>query len=154
MNDDHLVSTLNDLIQISIDGEKGFLACANDARERRLRHQDFFMTRATDCAQTVLDLQDLVRRLGGEPAANSTLGGTLQRQWMRLKSALTGRDDASILEECERGEEAAIQAYRKALGQELPVDIRLLVERQYQGVLATHSQVRRLRQQLHAHETA
>lgn len=34
MTNDHLISTLNDLIQISIDGEKGFRACADDAQER------------------------------------------------------------------------------------------------------------------------
>ncbi|EOA03420.1 aldehyde dehydrogenase [Herbaspirillum sp. BH-1] len=154
MTNEHLISTLNDLIQISIDGEKGFRACADDAQERYIPYKDTFMVRATECAQTALDLQDLVRRLGGEPASHSTLGGTLHRQWVNLKSAITGRDDESILDECERGEDAAVNAYRKALSEDLPTDIRLIVERQYQGVLANHDKVRSLRNQVKARKAA
>ncbi len=154
MTNDHLISTLNDLIQISMDGEKGFFACAEDAQERYIPYKETFMARATECAQTALDLQDLVRRLGGEPASHSTLGGALHRQWVNLKSAITGRDDESILEECERGEDAAVHAYRKALSEDLPTDIRLLVERQYQGVLANHDKVRSLRNEVRARKAA
>ncbi|ADJ62709.1 MULTISPECIES: PA2169 family four-helix-bundle protein [Herbaspirillum] len=154
MTNDHLISTLNDLIQISMDGEKGFRACADDAQERYIPYKDTFMARATECAQTVLDLQDLVRRLGGEPASHSTLGGALHRQWVNLKSAITGRDDESILEECERGEDAAVNAYRKALSEDLPTDIRLLIERQYQGVLANHDKVKSLRNEVRARKAA
>ena len=154
MTNDHLISTLNDLIQISMDGEKGFRACADDAQEHYIPYKDTFMARATECAQTVLDLQDLVRRLGGEPASHSTLGGALHRQWVNLKSAITGRDDESILEECERGEDAAVNAYRKALSEDLPTDIRLLIERQYQGVLANHDKVKSLRNEVRARKAA
>lgn len=154
MNNDHLISTLNDLIQISKDGEKGFLTCADDAEERYANYKEMFLTRATECAQTVLDLQDLVHRLGGEPANHSTFGGTLHRQWVNLKSAVTGRDDEAILNECERGEDAAVHAYRKALGQDLPDDVRIIIERQYQGVLANHDKVRGLRNQVRARKAA
>jgi uncharacterized protein (TIGR02284 family) len=154
MTNDHLISTLNDLIQISMDGEKGFRACAEDAQERYIPYKDTFMARATECAQTVLYLQDLVRRQGGEPASHSTLGGALHRQWVNLKSAITGRDDESILEECERGEDAAVNAYRKALSEDLPTDIRLLIERQYQGVLANHDKVKSLRNEVRARKAA
>lgn len=154
MTNDHLISTLNDLIQISKDGEKGFRTCAEDAEERYANYREMFMSRATECAQTVLDLQDLVHRLGGEPANHSTFGGTLHRQWVNLKAAVTGRDDDAILTECERGEDAAVHAYRKALSQDLPNDIRLIVERQYQGVLANHDKVLGLRNQVRARKAA
>jgi len=154
MTNDHLVSTLNDLIQISKDGEKGFRTCADDAQERFVNYKQMFMDRATACAQTVLDLQDLVHRLGGEPTNHSTLGGTLHRQWVNLKSAVTGRDDDAILSECERGEDAAVHAYRKALSQDLPDDIRLVIERQYQGVLANHDKVKALRNMARAKKAA
>lgn len=149
MTNDHLISVLNDLIQISKDGEKGFRTCADDAKELHISYREFFEGRATACAQTVLDLQDLVHRLGGTPVNHSTLSGTLHRQWLNLKTAITGKDDESVLEECERAEDVAVQAYRKALSQDLPDDIRLIVERQYQGVLANHDKVRDLRYQAH-----
>ncbi|NUU02729.1 PA2169 family four-helix-bundle protein [Herbaspirillum robiniae] len=154
MTNDHLISTLNDLIQISKDGEKGFRTCADDAQERYAHYREMFTTRATECAQTVLDLQDLVHRLGGEPANHSTFGGTLHRQWVNLKAVVTGHDDESILNECERGEDAAVHAYRKALSQDLPNDVRLIIERQYQGALANHDKVRALRNQVRARKAA
>lgn len=154
MTDDHLISTLNDLIQISKDGEKGFLACADDAQERYVYYKEMFLERATDCAQTVLDLQDLVHRLGGEPTNHSTLSGAMHRQWLNLKSAITGRDDEAILAECAREEEMAVQAYRKALSQDLPNDVRLIIERQYQGVLTNHDKVRGLHRQARSKKAA
>lgn len=154
MTNDHVISTLNDLIQISKDGEKGFHTCAEDAQERYVHYREMFMNRATECAQTVLDLQDLVHRLGGEPANHSTFSGTLHRQWLSLKSAVTGRDDEAILSECERGEDAAVHAYRKALAEDLPNDVRIIIERQYQGVLSNHDKVRGLRNQVRAKKAA
>ncbi|WP_050463843.1 PA2169 family four-helix-bundle protein [Herbaspirillum autotrophicum] len=154
MNNDHLISTLNDLIQISRDGEEGFRTCAEDASERKAYYASMFLDRSRDCARTVQELQDLVRALGGEPATHSSVTGTLHRQWVNLKSALTGKDDESILNECERGEDAAVQAYRKALAQDLPNDVRLIVERQYQGVIANHDRVKALRDQVKARNAA
>ena len=55
------------------------------------------------------------------------------------------RDDRAILEECERGEDYAKAQYKKALEQELPPEVRTLVQRQYQGVVANHDKVRALR---------
>jgi len=52
---------------------------------------------------------------------------------------------ACSLEECERGEDAAKSAYEAALKEDLPADIRTLVERQYQGVKENHDRVRDLR---------
>ena len=48
---------------------------------------------------------------------------------------MTGRDDVAILEECERGEDYAKKQYRDAAAQDLPADVRSVVERQYQGYM-------------------
>ena len=54
-------------------------------------------------------------------------------------------DDHAVLEECERGEVAAKNAYEAALKKDLPPDIRTVIERQYQGVKENHDRVRDLR---------
>jgi len=95
-----------------------------------------------------------VRALGGAPAPRSSVSGTLHRQWVNIKSAIMGKDDEAILNECERGEDAAVNAYRKALSEDLPSDVRLIVERQYQGVLANHDRVKALRDQVRAKKAA
>jgi uncharacterized protein (TIGR02284 family) len=74
----------------------------------------------------------------------------LHRRWVDLKSAITGKDDEAILNECERGEDVAVKSYRNALEKDLPPDIRSVVERQYNGVLRNHDQVKSLRDQIRA----
>lgn len=154
MKNDRLIDTLNDLIQISKDGEEGFRTCAEDASERQAYYKTQFLERSQACGQTVLELQNLVRALGGDPATHSSVSGTLHRQWVNIKSTIMGKDDEAILNECERGEDAAVHAYRKALSEDLPSDVRLIVERQYQGVLANHDRVKALRDQVRAKKAA
>lgn len=50
-----------------------------------------------------------------------------------------------MLNECERGEDVAKKSYKQALEKDLPADIRQVVERQYQGVLRNHDQIKALR---------
>jgi uncharacterized protein (TIGR02284 family) len=49
------------------------------------------------------------------------------------------------LEEVERGEDAAKDAYQHAIAQALPPEVRSMVQRQYQGVKENHDRVRSLR---------
>jgi uncharacterized protein (TIGR02284 family) len=145
MNNDEVISTLNDLIETCKDGEDGFRTCADDLKDTQIK--SLFMNRAQGCAQAAGELQQLVRTYGGDPETSSGLGGALHRRWVDLKSLVTGKDDKSILNECERGEDVAVRSYRTALEKNLPVDVRNIVERQYQGVLQNHDQVKRLREQ-------
>lgn len=140
---DNVVKVLNNLIETSKNGEKGFLAAAEDTKTAELKI--LFQTRARDCAAGAAELQTLVTQLGGEPEDSGTVAGAIHRGWTNLKAAVTGRDDASILEECERGEDVAKSQYADALKETLPEHIRAVVERQYQGVLRNHDQVRDLR---------
>lgn len=145
MDNDEVIATLNDLIETSKDGEEGFLACAEDASDPRLK--TFFSNRAQRCAAAVIELQDLVRAYGGEPESSGGLGGALHRRWIDIKALVTGKDDKAILNECERGEDVAVANYRRALEKNLPEEVRAVVERQYQGVLQNHDEVRSLRDQ-------
>jgi uncharacterized protein (TIGR02284 family) len=145
MESDELISTLNDLIETSKDGEEGFRSCADATTNTQLKA--FFSNRAQSCAAAVIELQDLVRAHGGDPETGSGLGGALHRRWVDIKAALTGHDDKAILKECERGEDVAVASYRRAMEKNLPAAVRATVERQYQGVLQNHDQVKSLRDQ-------
>ena len=140
----NIVSVLNDLVETSKDGEKGFLKAAEDTRDPSLKQ--LFQGRAEDCGRGARELQDLVQRLGGKPETGGTVGGALHRGWVDVKSAVTGRD-TGILAECERGEDVAKKNYRDALDKDLPADVRAIVERQYQGVIQNHDRIRDLRDQ-------
>lgn len=137
------VSVLNDLIETCKDGEAGFRTCAEDVRRPELK--SLFHTRAQQCAEAAAELQQLVRQRGGNPETDTSVGGDLHRRWVDLKSLITGKDDESILNECERGEDVAKRSYQKALEKGLPEDVRTIVQRQYEGVLRNHDEVRALR---------
>jgi uncharacterized protein (TIGR02284 family) len=137
-------STLNDLIETSKDGEKGFRTSAEDVKDPELKQA--FLRRAEDCARGAQELQAIVSRLGEKPEQGGSAAGAMHRGWVNLKAAVTGEDDLAILEECERGEDVAKAAYRKALEErDLPSDIRVVVQKQYDGVIRNHDQVRMLR---------
>jgi len=58
---------------------------------------------------------------------------------------VTGRDDHSILEECERGEDVAVDAFRTALEANLPANVLSVVQRQADAVKGVHDRVKALR---------
>ena len=52
------------------------------------------------------------------------------------------------LEECERGEDAAVARYRKALKADLPADVRAAIQQQAEGAKRNHDQIKRLRDEM------
>jgi len=148
MSDDDIISVLNGLIETCKDGDEGFRTCAMDASDPRLK--TFFTNRAQTCAAAALELEALVRAYGGDPENSNSLGSAVHRRWIDIKALITGKDDRAVLEECERGEAMAVTSYSQALGRNLPENVRAVVERQYQGVLQNHDQVKSLRDQYRA----
>jgi uncharacterized protein (TIGR02284 family) len=148
MDNDDVISTLNDLIETCKDGEQGFRTCAEDIKDTKMK--SFFVDRAQRCAEAAAELQQEVRALGGNPETSSSVSGTLHRRWVDIKGLITGKDDEAILNECERGEDVAKRSYANALAKELPANIRTIVERQYNGVLRNHDQVKAMRNQVRA----
>ena len=142
-NLDKTISVLNDLIETSMDGEAGFRTCAEDVKDLELK--SLFTNRAQECALAAKELQTMVRGFGGTPEDDTSVAGDLHRRWVDLKALVSGKDEESILNECERGEDAALKSYRSALEKDLPAEVRIVVERQYQGVQRNHDQVKALR---------
>ncbi len=143
MDNDDVVGVLNDLLESARDGEYGFNACAEHAESGQLK--SIFQRHSRECATAAGELEHEIRRLNGEPAQGGTMAGALHRGWVSVKSALSIQDDKAVLQECERGEDAAVARYRKALKATLPADVRALVERQAQGAQRNHDEVRALR---------
>ncbi|MCI8210179.1 chemotaxis protein [Pseudomonas sp. S25] len=150
------ISILNDLIETSKDGEKGFQTSAEDIKNPAIKA--YFLSRSAEIKTSVAELQAQVRALGGDPETSSSVSGTLHRAWVDLKSALTGKDDKAILEEVERGEDVALKAYKeareKAAKHDLPQAVQSLIDKQLQGVQANHDKVRDLRNAARAEKAA
>lgn len=142
------VAVLNGLIETLKDGELGFEAAASDVTRPELRQvlTDFAVQRG----QFARALQYQVELTGEHPEVSGSLGGTVHRGWINLKAAVAKREDLAVLEECERGEDAALKAFTDAVaGGELGAS-RTIVEGQAIQIRAAHDQVRALRDGLRA----
>jgi uncharacterized protein (TIGR02284 family) len=143
MKSNDIVDTVNRLIEVSKDGELGFRSAAESVNSMEL--QRLLLARAEACANAVAQLQLIVVQQGGRAGEHGSVTGALHRGWVAVRSTLSGQSDLAVLEECERGEDAALAAYRDATQTDLPLDVRLVVENQYAGVKQNHALIRSLR---------
>jgi uncharacterized protein (TIGR02284 family) len=143
MDRDDVISVLNDLIETSEDGLKVFRTCADGVTNSEAK--TFFTDRVRLIERGESELKAEVRRLGGDPENRGTVRGALRRAAINLTSAITGKDEAAVLDQCARAEDAAVENYEEALRKDLPPEVRAIVERQYRGVLENRDRVRMLR---------
>jgi uncharacterized protein (TIGR02284 family) len=142
MERNDVISTLNNLIATSRDGEEGFRTCAETVKNPTLKV--FFEQKAERCREGAVQLQQIVREMGGDPETGGSLSGAMHRFWIAIRGTISGMDDQAILAECERGEDSAKQAY-DALKEDLPGDVRRVIEHQYREVKTNHDRVKELR---------
>jgi uncharacterized protein (TIGR02284 family) len=149
MDYDRLVSLLNDLIETCKDGEYGFDTCAKHASSPEIRQ--LFAQRAADCRTGARELQALVKSENAAPDTSGSALGAMHRGWVAVLGTVSGNSDKRMLEEAERGEDSAVASYRKALREnDLPADVRAVLERQMAGAQRNHDQVKALRDSVKA----
>ncbi len=143
MENSDVVDVLNDLIEVSKDGEYGFAQCAEHAKSPNIKTT--LSARSRDCASGAVELQNLVASYGGKPEDSGSAVGAVHRGWVSVRTALTSKDDLAVLEEAERGEDSALKKYRDAAGKVLPADVKAIVDKQLRGAQANHDQIKSLR---------
>lgn len=143
---DQSETILRDLMQVLIDGHKGFTQAADSLEE------DGHPELAQKMSQFAEQRQRLAAELQEEGSAYVTLsdveGSTtadLHRAWMGLADAVTGNDPHAVLAVAEQGEDQAKKAYSDALREDLPEELRAIVARQSDEVIEVHDEVRALR---------
>jgi len=142
-------STLNDVIETCKDSQEGFHLAAEKLKDPEIHTQflRFYLQRSEFAGE----LQAEVARIGGDPATSGSTAGAIHRGWIGLKTALATDTDHAILEEAERGEDAAVKNYIEALRQDLPDNLKVIVSRQLGEIRQSHHVVREL---LERHRTA
>jgi uncharacterized protein (TIGR02284 family) len=143
MDQSTTIATLNTLIDTCKDGEMGFRLSAEHINLPELK--TLLAAMADRCTESAGELSVLVRHLGGDPDRGGSVAGALHRGLIDLQAMIGRTDVHAILEECERGEDAAKKRFRDALGRNLPPNIRTVIDRQYQGVMANHDRLKALR---------
>lgn len=141
------VEILNDLIEINNDRAAGFAKASKDLDGNDSSLQGIFNGYEQESRRFSQELKDCVNQLGGEPDNSKSASGTIHRAWIDVKSTFGGNDRKSMLEECERGEDAIKKAYRDALSSDtaLPADIMAIVTRQQESIIASHDKIKALR---------
>lgn len=129
------VSLLNELLEKNYDAEKGYKKAADDVKNPTL--SSFFKDYANQRYNFGHELKSEIRRLGGEPDKGSSVASNLHRTWIDIKSTFTGKDPEAVVEECIRGERAALDDYEDTLRDtKLPSSSRELVQRQHDQIQA------------------
>ena len=137
-------TVLNNLIETLKDGQEGFKQAAEGVSDPKL--QSLFREYSDQRSRFASALQTEARTLGEEELeTSSSAAGALHRGWINLKSAITGGDEHAILAECERGEDSAVEEYKKALDDGLSPSAQELVSLQFAEIKAAHDRIRSLR---------
>lgn len=132
MENDKVVSLLNDLLTKNYDAEKGYKEAAEKIEHTSLR--SYFESQAKNRYDFGHQIKELIAKYGGEPHKGTSIAGDLHRAWISIRDAFTNGDKA-IYDECIRGEEAFSTEYGEMLTDEvLPQDVKDLVRTQKNSV--------------------
>lgn len=145
-NQQKTVEVLNDLIEINNDRADGFDRAAKDINEENIDLKAVFEKFSSGSRKNVTELAGLVGKQGDSPDTGNTILGTLHRAWIDIKATFGGSDRHSILQECERGEDAIKKAYKDALQEnDLGSEVRDMLLAQQTEINASHDVIKGLR---------
>jgi uncharacterized protein (TIGR02284 family) len=140
------IEVLNDLVAINNDRIVGYEKALDETKATDNDLKSLFTSMIDESRKLRLDLAAEVQALGGEYDQGTTASGKLYRAWMDVRAVFTGHDRYTVLANCERGEDAAQNAYKEALNENhLPSYIRTLLSGQKTTLKASHDKVKALR---------
>ena len=139
------IKHLNELLEKNLDAEKGYKESAEKV-DNNTQLAAFMRTSATTRGQFAQELRGEIVSLGGDPTESTSAASNLHRTWINLKDAFSGDDNEAVLEECIRGEEAALKDYDEAIKSSvLPHSSQAIVEKQRTQISEALSEVRGLK---------
>ena len=144
MANETTTDALKDLIEINNDRVAGFEKAAKDLQPADQDLKSIFSQFASQSRSNVSELQTLA---GADADKGNSVLGAVHRAWIDVKATFSGHDRKSVLQECERGEDAIKKAYKSALEESanLSNEARTVIGRQQQGINAGHDQIKALR---------
>jgi uncharacterized protein (TIGR02284 family) len=147
-NTKETIEVLNDLIQINNDRITGYEKAIKETKAEDEDLKILFATMIAESHRNKIALATEVQTMGAEVENGTTTSGKIYRAWMDVKAVFTGHNRHTVLANCEAGEDAAKRAYRTALEHEaLPAYIRELLVQQEGALLASHDEIKSLRDQ-------
>lgn len=146
-NNSTSTTTLNTLIGTLLDSIEGYQQSAQATENQQLAQR--FQSRARERQQAVASLQAAVARLGGNPEDDSTTLGGAHRVFLKLKEAVVGRDDQTIINEVERGEDYLKGKFETALkSTDLEPEARSAIDEAWSTVREGHDEMSRIKHEM------
>ncbi|WP_346237349.1 ferritin-like domain-containing protein [Niabella insulamsoli] len=141
------IDALNDLIKINNDRIAGYEKAIDELKDGQDTDiKTLFSAMINESSNYKRELEDLVKTYGGETTEGSTVSGKLYRAWMDVRAAFTGGDRATVLKNCEAGEDAAQKAYQMALDDDdVMQQTKTLIRQQQTELLQSHDKIKALR---------
>jgi uncharacterized protein (TIGR02284 family) len=144
---DRSIEVLNDLIAINNDRIAGFAHAMQELGDHDDELKALFKHFKDESLHNVHELGTAINKNHGEVEMGMTQHAALHRLWLDIRSAFSGHASKSILEECERGEDAIKKVYQNALTHQgdLPSEFIAIITRQEQEIISAHNQIKALR---------
>lgn len=139
---------VNKIIQTNLDRREGYNKAIEQTEDPQLK--GLFQDCKNQSEGYLSELREIAGRNGEEPVSDTSAAGDLYRVWMDIKQALSVNNTKAVLQSCERGEDVALNAYRKATdpeGSDAVTDGPVLstLNKQKDGILTMHNRVKALR---------
>lgn len=141
-----VVTIVNEVIETLNERESGYRIATENAK-----HTDAAKYLTDYVAQSSKFIAELMPYSDEDSPKEIGKGslGTIYQGFMNIKEKITGGNTKSILGDCLAGEEAAIKVYEGALkDDEIPVDLRQILEQQYGEIKVAQESIRNLREMI------
>ncbi|MDO1447763.1 PA2169 family four-helix-bundle protein [Rhodocytophaga aerolata] len=135
------LSVLQNLIEINNDGNHGYRLAADKIENQE--YATLFHAYAQQRALFASELEREANLLGKDVDGNEeSILGAIHRGWINIKSVIAGGDSEAILRECETGDKAAVEAYEKAMKENLPSNIEAVLRKQYADIAEAYNKIK------------
>ena len=141
-------STLNELIEITRDGQSFYTDAVKHVRSALLRAVFHGIIDAK--AQLIQALSEHVRIRGEQPSGTGTLFGEFQKLYIDVRAQLSDRKDAAYVARLEESEDRLLEAFEEAAARAEDPMLRAVILRHLPKVRLCHEQMRNLKLSLAA----
>lgn len=147
MSHNACIEAMNDLIKINNDRIEGYEKAIEELQDGENSDlKSLFSEMISESRTYRSELESKVVSYGGSTDGGTTTSGKLYRAWMDVRAAFSGGDRASVLSNCEAGEDAAQKAYKSAIEDaDVMEETKVLLRNQQQSLRSSHDKIKALR---------
>lgn len=145
------IETFNDLIRAHTDRISEYQKATLSLKPQEAGLSTIFSEIIKESQQCIADLNSRIVSDGHIPEEHTSFEGKLYRAWMELKVSFSSNPNYSLLDICEKGEDALLKAYQQTLKSPdtLTPDDLMLLTAQQEVVKKTHDLIKVKRDQYH-----